>query len=94
MDYCFICIVSIINCYVSILLIYDYFRRNFQPTYSSHCIYIGSAILIGVFIGFVNLLSYPLINFACWIIILTLDICSLFLTSGVEKNVYYLIYSF
>lgn len=73
-----ICSVSVINCYVSVQLIFDHFRLNFSSTYFNIWIYNISTILAGVLIGIINLLNYPILNFASWIIILTPIISLLF----------------
>lgn len=73
-----ICSVSVINCYVSVQLIFDHFRLNFSSTYFNIWIYNISIILAGVLIGIINLLNYPILNFASWIIILTPIISLLF----------------
>lgn len=70
--------VSVINCYVSVQLIFDHLQLNFNLTYSNKLVYNISTILVGVLIGTINLLNYPILNFASWIIILTPIISLLF----------------
>ena len=82
-----ICSVSVINCYVSVQLIFDHFRLNFSSTYFNIWIYNISTILAGVLIGIINLLNYPILNFASWIIILTPIISLLFYDPWGSKKI-------
>lgn len=70
--------VSVIDCYVSVQLIFDHFKTNFSSTYSKKWIYGIATFFVGVLIGLINLLNYPILNFASWIVILPPIICLLF----------------
>lgn len=70
--------VSVINCFVSVQLIFDHFKLNFSSTYKNKWIYNISTVLVGVMIGIINLFNYPILNFTSWIIILTPIVLLLF----------------
>lgn len=98
MDTFIIICASVINCYVSILLIYDYFKSNFSSTYHHKWIYNFTTILISILIGIINLFNNPMLNFVSWVVILTLAICLLFYdTQNNQKHLlahfYFLLFS-
>ena len=67
MDFIIYYFVSIVNCYISILIIFDYFKTNFSLSYEKQLIYSFSSILIALIIGSINLLEIPILNFSSWI---------------------------
>lgn len=79
-------ITSVINCYVSAQLIFDHFKINFNCVYSKMWLYNTVTILVGIVIGTINILDYPILNFASWFIILTPVICLLFYDSWDSKK--------
>lgn len=86
MDTYIIYSVSVINCYVSAQLIFNHFRSNFSSTYSNRWIYNITTVLVGILIGVINLLDYPILNFASWIIFLTPIIIFLFYDPWCSKK--------
>lgn len=67
MDFIIYYFVSIVNCYISVLIIFDYFKTNFSLSYEKQLIYSFSSILIALIIGSINLLEIPILNFSSWI---------------------------
>lgn len=57
MDFIIYYFVSIVNCYISVLIIFDYFKTNFSLSYEKQLIYSFSSILIALIIGSINLLE-------------------------------------
>ena len=78
MDFIIYYFVSIVNCYISVLIIFDYFKTNFSLSYEKQLIYSFSSILIALIIGSINLLEIPILNFSSWIFLLSICICILF----------------
>lgn len=98
MDFIIYYFVSIVNCYISVLIIFDYFKTNFSLSYEKQLIYSFSSILIALIIGSINLLEIPILNFSSWIFLLSICICILFYDAWNGKkqlfyNLYFLLFA-
>ena len=78
MDVYIVYLASIIGCYISVYIIFDYFRSKYCRTHSKNWPYSFASILISLIIGSINVLHIPLFNFVSWIIFLTIAISFLY----------------
>lgn len=78
MDVYIVYLASIIDCYISVYIIFDYFRSKYCRTHLKTWPYSFASILISLIIGSINVLHIPLFNFVSWIIFLTIAISFLY----------------
>lgn len=64
-------IISFISCFLSLVIIFDYFERNFEVIDNRKKYFVGAEVLLSIIIGLINLLNIPLLNFISWIVLLT-----------------------